>query len=518
MRQKRPASASKLIGSPAAKVCKADKVASKCRAPHSSSSPLDSVVKVFAAFSEPNYAVPWAYKTQDARSGTAFPIAFKSNTRRWLLTNAHVVRYAAVVQVRKRGDHQKFIAQVLCVGLDCDLALLTVDDPSFWRGLRTVEFNWDLPQLQDEVTVAGFPIGGDNTCVTVGVVSRIDMQAYNTWWSKALLAIQIDAAINPGNSGGPCFASSGHGSSACIGVAFQGSGYDESENIGYIIPAEVVKHFLDDYSRNGRYTGFGNCGFSEQTLENSHMREALGLRKGQTGMLIRSVEPSSPANRVLQQGDIVLTVEGHAVGDDGKVAFRGTNNERIDFKYLMSKRFVGESCKLKIIRQNVIKDVRLKLACLQPLVMHDPPAPPPYFVVGGLVFVPLSEPFLKQHFGSDYTKESPVAMKWHWLEGMRKFEGQEVIVLSQVLASPLTVGFTDFYDVILRRFNGAEPKNLKHLIEMVSACKTTYFTFELERHSRIVLPRQLALARMPAILKENMIPRDRSIQYLTRRK
>ena len=31
----------------------------------------------------------------------------------WLLTNAHVVRHAAVVQVRKRGDHQKFIATVL---------------------------------------------------------------------------------------------------------------------------------------------------------------------------------------------------------------------------------------------------------------------------------------------------------------------------------------------------------------------------------------------------------------------
>merc|ERR1719424_2065751 len=104
----------------------------------------------------------------------------------------------------------KVIAQVLCVGLDCDLALLTVEDAAFWRGLPSVEFNWDLPQLQDEVTVAGFPIGGDNTCVTVGVVSRIDMQAYNTWWSKALLAIQIDAAINPGNSGGPCFVGKDH--------------------------------------------------------------------------------------------------------------------------------------------------------------------------------------------------------------------------------------------------------------------------------------------------------------------
>jgi len=56
-----------------------------------------------------------------------------------------------------------------------------------------------LPVLQDEVTVVGFPIGGDSTCVTVGVVSRIDMTDYASR-GKVLLAIQIDAAINPGNS------------------------------------------------------------------------------------------------------------------------------------------------------------------------------------------------------------------------------------------------------------------------------------------------------------------------------
>jgi hypothetical protein len=30
--------------------------------------------KVFAAVSEPNYGVPWVYKAQDARTGTAFAV------------------------------------------------------------------------------------------------------------------------------------------------------------------------------------------------------------------------------------------------------------------------------------------------------------------------------------------------------------------------------------------------------------------------------------------------------------
>ena len=41
----------------------------------------------------------------------------------------------------------------------------------------------------------------------------------------------------------------------------------------------------------------------------------------------------------------------------------------------------------------------MKLSAVRPLVLHDPPDPPKYFVVGGLVFVPLSEPFLMDDFG-----------------------------------------------------------------------------------------------------------------------
>ena len=51
-----------------------------------------------------------------------------------------------------------------------------------------------LPQLDENVTCVGYPLGGDNISVTRGVVSRIDVS------HEALLRIQIDAAINPGNS------------------------------------------------------------------------------------------------------------------------------------------------------------------------------------------------------------------------------------------------------------------------------------------------------------------------------
>jgi hypothetical protein len=50
-----------------------------------------------------------------------------------------------------------------------------------------------LPQLDDNVACVGYPMGGDNVCVTRGVVSRIDLLDYtfSNLGDPELLVIQI---------------------------------------------------------------------------------------------------------------------------------------------------------------------------------------------------------------------------------------------------------------------------------------------------------------------------------------
>ncbi|WCJ34643.1 DegP protease 10 [Euphorbia peplus] len=94
----------------------------------------------------------------------------------------------------------------------------------------------DIPFLQQAVAVVGYPQGGDNISVTKGVVSRVEPTQY-VHGATQLMAIQIDAAINPGNSGGPAIMGN-----KVAGVAFQN--LSGAENIGYIIPVPVIKHFI----------------------------------------------------------------------------------------------------------------------------------------------------------------------------------------------------------------------------------------------------------------------------------
>ncbi|KAG0591583.1 hypothetical protein KC19_1G185700 [Ceratodon purpureus] len=459
---------------------------------------LDAVVKIFAVSSSPNYFLPWQNKAQREATGSGFVIS-----GRRIVTNAHVVADQTHMMVRKHGSPIKYHAHIEAVGHECDLALLRVHDDEFWEGMLELELG-DIPFLQESVAVVGYPQGGDNISVTGGVVSRVEPTRY-VHGAAHLMAIQIDAAINPGNSGGPALMED-----KVVGVAFQNLA--NAENIGYIIPVPVIKHFLADVEETGGYIGFCSLGVTCQSAENVQLREHLKMPPGLTGVLINKIHPLTDTSRCLKRDDVILAFDGIPIANDGTVHFR--NRERISFDHLVSMKEAGETAKVTVMRAGQELHFDIKLGPLRPLVpIHQFDTLPSYYIFAGLVFTPLSQPYL-QEYGEDWYNTSPRRLCERALSAYPTKPGQQLVILSQILMDEINAGYERFHEFQVNKVNGVEVHNLRHLRKLVEECTETSLRFDLDDNRVVVLDFRAAREASLRILQRHRIPSHTSKDLL----
>jgi len=180
---------------------------------------------------------------------------FFVNEQGYLITNYHVIERETKVEVTmfqkaKDGFEKKKFKKVKIEAINpfVDLALLKVED----LGDAKVTFAYlgdiDSIRVGEEVFAIGNPLGLERT-VTDGVISSTN-RAF-----EGLVYVQTNADINPGNSGGPLFNLAGE----VIGVT--NMGYIFFGGLGFAIPVNYVKHFLDNrdafiYDKDSPSTGF----------------------------------------------------------------------------------------------------------------------------------------------------------------------------------------------------------------------------------------------------------------------
>lgn len=422
----------------------------------SGSAVLDSIVKVFTVHSRPNYFLPWQNHPKRESTGTGFVI--KDGI---ILTNAHVVADHTYVTVKRHGSGAKYKAEVVATGHDCDLALLKVTNPEFWRSPTNMLplALGEVPTLQEGVAVVGYPTGGDNASITSGVVSRVEVAQY-AHAASHLMAIQIDAAINPGNSGGPALQGD-----VVVGVAFQN--IPHADNIGYVIPTPVVRRFLSEVSMHGQYRGYCSLGVMCQNMENPHLRAALRMPPDMTGVLVNTIQPTSSASKVLKKADVLLAFDGVPIANDGTVHFR--RRERIYFSSLITQKSTGQEARVKVLRQGVVEEFEVVLQPVELLVpVHQYDRLPSYYIFGGLVFMPLTQPYLHE-FGDDWLNTCPRRLYDKAMHAHLQRKGQQIVVVSQILVDDVNAGYQQFQGLQVLRVNGEEVLNVAHLKTMVEA-------------------------------------------------
>ena len=457
----------------------------------------DSMVKIYSVQIEPYYYDPWSMNRPTFSSGSGCVIE-----GRRILTNAHIVSDQSFLQVRRHGDPTKYTARVIAVSHAADLALITVEDTTFFDNIAPLKLG-NLPEVQQEVTVYGFPEGGDTLSITKGVISRIEHDDY-AHSSIELLAVQIDAAINSGNSGGPVVIDN-----RVSGVVMQY--LEDSENIGYMVPTPVIKHFLADLA-DGRYDGIPEDGIVIQSMENENLKKKYGMHRRQTGVLVLKVLPGAPAENIVRPDDVILSIDGQAVADDGTIEFRP--RERTSLAYLIQLHQIGERLKLGVLRagrkKKLAVDLNRAVGSLDLVARERYDVRPTYFIYGGLILIPLTQNYLMS-WGEDWYNTAPKNLVSLYQYAHAAVEGEQAVILSKVLPAEVNSGYHEFRDLRIVSVNGRHIRNLRQLIEIVEKpSRNSSIEFQSDMGLKIVLDREQVRAEQEKILRTYSVPADRS--------
>ena len=409
-----------------------------------------ATVKIINIYQKSNHYRPW--EMEDYQTSLGSGAILKDGS---IITNAHVVSDSRYTLVVKENDPKRYEAEVRYIGHECDLALLSVKDPAFYEGTTYLDLADTVPDLNSVVTTYGYPMGGNRISITKGVVSRIKIDTYAHQWKSAFLLVQTDAAINPGNSGGPVLQNG-----RIAGIAFQASG--EGENIGYMIPTVIIRHFLEDVA-DGSYDGFPDLGILWTNLENESLKQYLAIPEGRGGIYVKNILPQSSSEGYLLPGDAIIGVEGVPIADDGSIEFE---DGRIMFGYLVDKKQVGDSLSLKVVRKGEVISVAFDLVPTRLRIRnyYQFETKPRYFIYGGLVFQPLSIDYL-QMWDEWWNKADPLLLYYfgyHLTDSIAPHR-EEFVVISKVLPDAANMYVSGITDRVVDRVNGVPITRMEDL-------------------------------------------------------
>ncbi len=424
-----------------------------------------ALVKVYTSHQLFDYLSPWQYGQSANSTATGFIIDGER-----IITNAHAVLNSKFLQVRKEGDSKKYKAVVKFTSEEYDLALVEIEDKSFFKGTVPLKLG-TLPEIQEKLTVYGYPLGGDKLSTTQGIVSRMEHNTY-TLTNRKFLIGQTDAAINSGNSGGPVVSKG-----KVAGVAF--AGLNSADNIGYFIPVNILNNFLEDI-KDGKYDGSPLLGVEWSELESPSHRRMLGIEAKTGGILIKKVFKNSPFEGVLQKNDVLMKLDNYPVEYDGTIEFR--KNEKTDFSYVNQQKKYGDNLSYEIIRDKKTKtgQVKLEKKDIKYTVVTEVTieTPPSYMVYGGLLFEPLTSNYMAgtiEKLGSVYDREELYK------------DYKELVVLVRVLPFDVNLGYTDAENEIIVKVNGEKYKDFKDFAQKVKNIKSGFIVFENDNGDEIVL-------------------------------
>ena len=394
------------------------------------------------------------------------------------------------------------------------------------------EFYSDMPRLSfskspkktDELYAYGYPYGGDNISITRGIINRYEVGYY---LKTQGIIIQIDTPINPGNSGGPAI----DNQNMVAGVVF--AGYDEpgAQNVGYIIPPFVVTHFIKVFQRYNKFPGICSLGIEvmntlndatrayynidkltlkllkdeqlkKEEYEQKHSTIALVHDDVHTNKSLGIIVTDSYGTPELKRNDIILRINNRNVDSNGYV-FHEQSNEMLPYWYLFDYMFPGEKVEIDIIRKEQLKKITFRIQTAKHLVPAlEYEVTPRYYILGGLIFVPLSGSYIYQQLLLNKGVGGLIGIyeESRW----KTNEVEELIILSDIISSELTKGYMGYENLLLISVNKKRIKNLDQLKEIIDNNKEKYIRLKFSDNVKLILPAENIINNTELIIKQTL--------------
>jgi len=224
----------------------------------------------------------------------------------YIITNNHVIDNADEIKITL-FDGAELDAEIIGADPASDIAVLKIDHDD----LKAIPLgNSDDLRAGEMVFAIGSPLGNQFAhSVSMGIVSasgrsRLGLNQFENY-------IQTDAAINPGNSGGPLINVDGELIGINTAIASRSGG---NQGLGFAIPINMAQSVMESLITDGRvargYLGISLGGEVDRT-----MARALGMNNPRGFVIGDIVEDGPAAEAGLQEGDVVVRLNGNIVRD-----------------------------------------------------------------------------------------------------------------------------------------------------------------------------------------------------------
>lgn len=368
-----------------------------------------------------------------------------------VLTTAQYLPSHTLVRLQKGGRGRWYDARVKWWDAQSNLALLTADAPAFWADLEPAALDetasrgpdfelvrWRDGNLENRRAEFGqFTVSDGVLGFAPHLVLEVGTDLSGLGWSELLTRGDRVVGMTAYSTGQTCGA----------------------------LPASFIRRVLAAY-RAGTYTGLGYFDFTWQPGGNPELLKELGLDGPPRGAVVHRAGKEEDPAKAPQPRDILLEIDGFAI--DGEGDYLDPEFGHLQLENLPNRaHFAGDVIPLKVRRG--ARELTLHYTIPAAKFTDEPvprevfDGPPAYAMAGGLVFQPLTQPFLRG-WGDEWRKYAPFRLQYYQFSDAPD-DRKSLVVLTGVLPDAINLGYQDDALMVVDQVNGRKIATLADLVE-----------------------------------------------------